>query len=47
MEEIIATQYSFLGSQTLIKYARIEFETLIVEFVLTNEGWVMTEMEKV
>ena len=36
MEEIIATQYSFLGSQTLIKSARIEFETLIVDFVLTS-----------
>lgn len=46
MEEIIATQYSFLGSQTLIKSARIEFETLIVDFVLTSEGWVVTETRK-
>lgn len=46
MEEIIATQYSFLGSQTLIKSARLEFDSLIVDFVLTSEGWVITETSK-
>ena len=46
MEQIIVDQYSFLGSQTLVKSARLEFDTLIVDFVLTSEGWVITETSK-
>ena len=46
MQKIIDQQLEFLRNQSLITSARLEFTDCIIDFILTDDEWVIEPIER-